>query len=82
MSESGIGFSAIEISGKGKAWEAWKKNGHPSVDRIVQVIALAKKSTDWIRDNGQYIPNPATWLNQRRWDDDYGPVQQERGVVC
>ena len=24
----------------------------------------------WKRNDGQYIPNPSTWLNQQRWDDD------------
>ena len=23
-----------------------------------------------MKDNGQYIPNPATWLNQGRWEDE------------
>ena len=23
-----------------------------------------------MRDNGQFIPHPATWLNQERWDDE------------
>lgn len=25
---------------------------------------------DWLKDNGQYIPYPSTWLNQRRWEDE------------
>jgi hypothetical protein len=25
---------------------------------------------DWTRDSGQYIPHAATWLNQRRWEDE------------
>lgn len=27
------------------------------------------QNEQWRKDNGQYIPNPATWLNQGRWDD-------------
>lgn len=27
-------------------------------------------SKDWLKDNGQYIPYPSTWLNQRRWEDE------------
>lgn len=23
-----------------------------------------------MKDNGQYIPYPSTWLNQRRWEDE------------
>ena len=31
-------------------------------------------SAQWQRDNGQYIPHPATWLNQGRWDDELTPA--------
>jgi hypothetical protein len=28
-----------------------------------------KRSVDWAKDGGQYIPLPATWLTQRRWEN-------------
>jgi hypothetical protein len=31
----------------------------------------------WRKDGGQFIPNPATWLNQGRWDDQ-GPEVREQ----
>jgi hypothetical protein len=37
---------------------------------MVNIIETHKKSSQWQKENGQYIPNPATWLNQRRWDDE------------
>lgn len=46
-------------------------------------IERAKKSVDWSKDNGQYIPYPAAWLNQRRWEDEdeqIKPVSQVRKV--
>lgn len=68
--------------GKGKAFEQWQKNGHPGVDRIITVLELAKQHPDWLRDGGQFIPHPATWLSQKRWDDDYGQPQPiERKAV-
>lgn len=30
-----------------------------------------KKTKDWLKDKGQYIPYPATWLNQKRWEDEF-----------
>lgn len=27
-------------------------------------------SPQWQKDNGQFIPHPATWLNQERWNDE------------
>lgn len=27
-------------------------------------------SKDWLKENGQYIPYPSTWLKQKRWEDE------------
>jgi hypothetical protein len=40
------------------------------VEKICECIERYKKTHDWIKDNGQFIPMPATWLNQRRWEDE------------
>ena len=30
-------------------------------------LERAKKSRQWIKDNGDYIPLASTWINQRQW---------------
>lgn len=40
---------------------------------ILTAIDRQKASSQWQRDGGQYIPHPATWLNQRRWEDEVTP---------
>ena len=37
--------------------------------QILNAIALAKRSHQWQKDDGDFIPLPATWLNQERWED-------------
>ena len=37
--------------------------------QILDAITLAKRSYQWQKDDGQFIPLPATWLNQERWED-------------
>ncbi|WP_050697709.1 DUF4373 domain-containing protein [Anaeromassilibacillus senegalensis] len=37
---------------------------------MLSAIEKAKRSEQWQRDKGQYIPNPSTWLNQTRWEDE------------
>ena len=57
---------------KGAAESAWRKL-KPSdalISEILSAIETAKRSRQWQRDGGQYIPHPATWLNQRRWEDE------------
>jgi hypothetical protein len=58
--------------GKLPAKKAWDKLDPDGI--LVGVILLAIKrqsqSPDWLKDGGQFIPMPATWLNQRRWEDE------------
>ena len=60
--------------GKGYAQECFKKikPSRKLLDTMLEAIAKQKKSDMWKRDKGQYIPNPSTWLNQKRWEDDLG----------
>lgn len=61
-------------TGKGNARKLFAKL-NPSeelLQRMLKAIELAKQSPQWQRDGGQYIPYPATWLNQERWDDSPG----------
>lgn len=37
--------------------------------RIMNAIMSAKRSHQWQKDDGQFIPLPASWLNQERWED-------------
>jgi hypothetical protein len=37
--------------------------------QMLKALAVQKSQPNWIKEDGQYIPNPATWLNQGRWED-------------
>ena len=54
--------------GKQAAKKAFSKVSVP-VKTLIDAVNSQKNSEQWRMDNGQYIPNPATWLNQGRWDD-------------
>jgi hypothetical protein len=36
---------------------------------MLAAIERQKRSPGWVKDGGQFIPHPATWLNGRRWED-------------
>jgi hypothetical protein len=56
--------------GKQAALKAWKNTkSKPEIADILQAIELQKRTEQWRKDGGQFIPNPATWINQGRWDD-------------
>jgi hypothetical protein len=40
-------------------------------DRIINAIEQAKNSAEWLKDGGQYIPYPASWLNSKGWEDEH-----------
>jgi uncharacterized protein YdaU (DUF1376 family) len=56
-------------SGKGAALKAWKK-AKPPLATCLATLDWQKHSNQWTRDHGQFIPMPATWLNQSRWLDE------------
>lgn len=55
--------------GKQKAQEAFGKITI-SVDILLAALEDQKRTPQWTKDGGQYIPHPATWLNQARWEDE------------
>src|SRR3990167_238199 len=42
------------------------------IDKTELMAGLAKwkKSEQWTKDKGRFIPHPTTWLNQERWNDE------------
>jgi hypothetical protein len=58
--------------GKQAARKSWSRL-KPSAEltqRILDAVECQKGSRQWRENNGQFIPNPATWLNQGRWEDE------------
>lgn len=64
-------------SGKDAAWKAWQKRRHeiPALPELAAILARQSHCEQWQRDGGQFIPHPATWLNQGRWQDEVEATQ-------
>ena len=60
--------------GKKKAEEKWNQINPEQdlIDNIMSGLKEQKNSSNWKDSGGKFIPNPATWLNQERWEDDFG----------
>ena len=63
---------------KAEALKAWAKieDVDAKLSDILAGLERAKRSQQWMKDDGQFIPYPATWLNQTRWEDEYGTTAQ------
>lgn len=40
-----------------------------TIEAIREGLIRWKASREWAKDDGEFIPHPATWLSQRRWQD-------------
>ena len=53
--------------------EAAKKSfarAKADIGTMLSALEVQKQSEQWTKNNGQFIPNPTTWLNQGRWEDE------------
>ena len=57
---------------KQNALKAWLKLNPDSAlaGVILDAVRRQKNNPGWLKDGGQFIPHPATWLNGRRWEDE------------
>ena len=63
---------------KSKALGLWVRLGcSSSLPEILKALESQKRSDQWTKDSGQFIPHPATWLFQKRWED----VMDSQGVA-
>lgn len=62
-------------TGKQAALQVWNRL-RPDASLQARILAAVQEQTrsdQWLKDGGQFIPHPQTWLRQGRWDDE--PVQ-------
>lgn len=68
---------------KKQAQKSWKKI-NPSLElfeKILKALEMVKQTEQWKKDNGKFIPYPATWLNQERWTDEIKMMQDIKPVI-
>lgn len=63
--------------GKDDARKAFAKRKPDAemLSAMVEAITSQASSPAWTKDAGQFIPNPATWLNGGRWQDGDASIQ-------
>ena len=53
---------------KATAQSSWNKQ-NPVLEIVLNALNWQCKQDQWVKDGGQFIPMPSTYLNQRRWED-------------
>ena len=69
----------------GDAEKAWSNINFVDglFEKILYKVETLKKTEDWKKENGKYIPYPATWLNRKGWEDEVNNPfpRQEKGLT-
>lgn len=55
---------------KKDAERAWKQVDPAEHQKVLAAIDRHRKSEQWRKDAGQFIPFPASWIRGERWDDE------------
>lgn len=60
------------------AMKAWAKLKPDEIlfGEIMYGLSRARSSMEWKREGGRFIPHPATFLNEGRWEDEYLQSEQ------
>ncbi len=53
----------------GDAEKAWKSVS-PDINAVLAALEWQTKTHDWTKENGQFIPYPASYLRARGWEDE------------
>lgn len=84
MSEFPPGFDVFWTAyprkqAKGAAIKAYARLRADDDLQAAMLAALRRQadSDDWKRDGGKWIPYPATWINDRRWEDELPGVNDD-----
>ena len=51
------------------------------LELMISAVDKHSKTDNWIKDNGNFIPHPATWINKRRWEDEIKTNNNRSGGV-
>jgi hypothetical protein len=57
---------------KADARKAWERL-NPSPDLLAKILAALDWQTQsqaWLKEDGQFVPLPATWIRGERWEDE------------
>lgn len=56
-------------SGTAKVFEKYQSEFN--LDTLISILEKQKNDMSWIKQDGEFIPAPSVWLNQKQWENDY-----------
>lgn len=77
-------MASVPEKGKQETSSKVMEKINPSLElfeKILKALEMVKQTEQWKKDNGKFIPYPATWLNQERWTDEINMMQDIKPVI-
>lgn len=67
---------------KKNAKKAWDKISITPelLKTILDSVDAHRHSAQWVKDDGTYIPHPASWLNAERWNDEISVEAEKKAI--
>lgn len=63
---------------KSQAFKAWKKLAPAEREAAREDVGKRRGSDpDWLKDGGKFVPMGSTYLNGKRWEDDWSPASTQ-----
>jgi hypothetical protein len=51
------------------AASSWESE-QPDLQAVLVALEWQKRTPEWLKDKGAFIPHASTYINQRRWEDE------------
>ncbi|AIL79060.1 MULTISPECIES: replication protein [Acinetobacter] len=48
-----------------------KHEGSFAIETLLSVLEKQKSDVSWTKQDGEFIPSPSAWLNQKQWENEY-----------
>ena len=48
-----------------------KHEGGFDLEILLSILEKQKADTSWVKQDGEFIPSPSVWLNQKQWENEY-----------
>ncbi|KQE74912.1 replication protein [Acinetobacter baumannii] len=58
-----------------------KHEGSFAIETLLSILEKQKSDVSWTKQNGEFIPSPSVWLNQKQWENDFWFQVNSPGVA-
>ncbi len=59
-------------SDKSGTYKTFKKyESEFEIEKLISILEKQKSDVSWTKQDGEFIPSPSVWLNQKQWENEF-----------